>query len=56
MPAISEHPTVPAATPTGTCVVRVVAARNFAIETMMFPSMTGTATRYAVSRYERSSC
>jgi Flp pilus assembly protein TadG len=46
-------PKVPAYIPSGTCVVRVVAARNFTIITGMAPMFESTAVRGSVARYEK---
>ena len=59
-PALSvadpSFPNVPSGVAAGTCVVRVLAAREFEIILAPFPSINGTMTRAAVARYERSTC
>ena len=40
----------------GTCVARVWAARDFAIEIIVAPAWKGTAIRTSVARYERKTC
>lgn len=46
-------PEVPDGLPADTCVVRVIAARNFTISTGVLPTWNRTAVSYAVARYER---
>jgi hypothetical protein len=56
MPAFDVYPAVPAALTAGQCVVRVVAARNFTINTVIAPAWDKTILRGSVARYERDSC
>lgn len=50
--AASDNPAVPTGLGNGQCVVRVIAARTFTINLVVFGSITRTMTRYAVDRYE----
>ncbi|MGZ4436325.1 MAG: TadE/TadG family type IV pilus assembly protein [Nocardioidaceae bacterium] len=52
MPAITSYPAEPSGVLTGQCIVRVVAARKFTINLVVFGSITRTMTRGAVARYE----
>ena len=59
-PALSTSdavfPAVPSGLANGTCVVRVLAARNYTIALGVFPSLGGTMKRGSVARYEQTSC
>jgi Flp pilus assembly protein TadG len=56
MPAVSAYPAVPAV-PAGTCVVRVIAARNYTISAVpLLPPINRTLVRGSVVRYERKTC
>lgn len=52
----ASFPAVPSGLSTNTCVVRVLAARNYQITLGIFPALRGTMKRGSVARYERSSC
>lgn len=49
-------PAVPSGVTTGQCVVRVIAARRYSINLVMFGTINRTMTRYAVARYEGANC
>jgi hypothetical protein len=53
IPNVSATPAVPSDIPADTCVVRVVAARNFNINAVMVPVFHGTIVRGSVARYEK---
>ena len=53
--ASSDYPPVPALA-TGQCVVRVVAARRFTINLVIFGTVSQSMTRGSVARYEGESC
>lgn len=53
MPATTAYPAVPAGTAAGTCLVRVVAARDFEIN-LVVASFGSTLKRGAVAQYERT--
>ena len=56
MPALTAFPAVPAGLPPESCVVRVIAAREFQINIAVVPVWTGTLVRGSVARYERGAC
>jgi Flp pilus assembly protein TadG len=55
MPAMTDFPAVPSGSTSGTCLVRVVAARKFTIN-IALTSFSGTVTRGSVAQYERGTC
>jgi hypothetical protein len=52
----ASFPGVPSGGNDTTCVVRVLAARQYTITIAPFPSLNGTMKRGTVTRYERSTC
>lgn len=54
--ADAAFPAVPTGLTTGTCVVRVLAARNYQVTLGIFPALKGTMKRGSVARYERTTC
>jgi Flp pilus assembly protein TadG len=56
MPSVTAYPAVPAV-PANTCVVRVIAARNYTISAVpLLPPINKTLVRGSVARYERKTC
>jgi Flp pilus assembly protein TadG len=59
-PALStsdpNFPAVPGSVAVGTCVVRVLAARQYTVSFPPMPSFSGVMKRGAVARYERGTC
>lgn len=49
----ANFPPVPTGLTPGTCVVRVLAARNYKVTLGLLPSLGGTTKRGSVARYER---
>ena len=49
----SDRPAIPSGAPTGTCVVRVIAARNFSINVAIVPVWNRVSVATSVARYER---
>lgn len=56
MPGPTNYPVVPTSLASGVCVVRVLAARNYTVDTAMTPAINRTMTRGSVARYERTGC
>ena len=59
MPGKDVYPVIPpiaTSASAGTCVVRVLAARDYSVTFGIVPSVSGTLRRGAVARYERSTC
>lgn len=52
----ADFPAVPSGMTAGSCLVQVLAAREYSITLAPFPSVSGTMKRGAVARYERSTC